>query len=140
MLLKLAFAGIIHKVEVRQAGQKTVAEISAWKKRKDKDGNEEYCWIKVTVWEPKDWQVKNMTKGRMISGIGDFWLRSYTDRDGNRKQSAEVKCSSFDVETQSDEREAPSKGEPVAAQASAEKQQPPQPSQSSSSADDEPPF
>jgi single-stranded DNA-binding protein len=136
MLLKLQFVGIIHKVEVRQAGQKTVAEVSAWKKKKDKDGNEEYCWIKVTIWEPKDWQIKNMTKGRMIGGCGDFWLRSYTDKDGNKRQSAEVSCNSFDIETQSDDRGEASKQSAPRAESTTQQSAP----SPTVRVDEEPPF
>ena len=98
MILKLQFAGIINKVEVKTVGGKTLAEISLCKKNYAKEGAEPtFTWLRVGLWEPKEWQVAKLVKGAFVAGSGDFSLRSY-EKDGVKHESAECRCTSFDVE------------------------------------------
>jgi hypothetical protein len=97
--LKLQFSGHIKKVQVRQAGTKTVAEVQLCKKVPGKNGEPDaFTWVKATIWEPKDWQQSKLLAGAYISGCGDFAMRSYTKTDGTKGVSAEVRCSSFDID------------------------------------------
>lgn len=109
MILKLQFAGLINKVEIKQAGSKPLAEISICKKNYAKEGEEPtFTWIRVALWEPKEFQLSKLVKGAFIAGIGDFSMRSF-EHNGVKKQSAEVRCGSFDVEIASTEAEAVAK-------------------------------
>ncbi len=98
-LFKLMFAGQIKKVDMRAAGKDQIAELSICKKEKGRgDGAEDtYTWVRVTVWNPKDFQAAKMIKDNFAAGCGDFKLRSYEHND-EKKVSAEVRCSSYDIE------------------------------------------
>jgi hypothetical protein len=112
-MLKLQFSGQIKKAQVRQAGTKTVAEVQLCKKVSGKDGAEDsFTWIKVTIWDPKDWQIAKLVAGAYISGCGDFQLRSYVKSDQTKGVSAEIRCSSFDID-QPDDRASTERAEPA---------------------------
>lgn len=97
-IMRLQFAGTIMKCEHRQAGSKPICEVSLCKKKKGKDGEEDtYTWVRITLWEPKDFQASKLVKGNFIAGSGDAELRGY-EKDGVKRQSLEVRCSSFDIE------------------------------------------
>lgn len=101
--LKLQFSGHIKKVYMRQAGTKTVAEVQLCKKVPGKDEQpDSFTWIKVTLWDPKDWQASKLVAGGYITGCGDFTLRSYEKSDKTKGVSAEVRCSSFDIDMPDD--------------------------------------
>jgi len=98
MILKLQFAGTVNKVEIKQAGTKQLAEISLCKKNYAKEGTEAtFTWIRISLWEPKDFQLAKLVKGAFVAGSGEFSLRSY-EKDGVKHQSAECRCGSFDIE------------------------------------------
>ncbi len=98
-LLKLLFAGEIKKIEMRQVGARSLAEVSVCKKNRTKEGDEEsYTWANITIWGPfPDWMGPKLVKGAMIAGSGDATLRSYL-KDGVKRQSLDVNCQSMDVE------------------------------------------
>jgi single-stranded DNA-binding protein len=96
--LRLQFSGEARKVEHKTIGGKAAVEIQLCKKNYAKQGDEpSFTWIRVMVWEPKEFQT--FREGGFVAGSGEFTVRSYTDKDGNKKQSAEVRCTSFDIET-----------------------------------------
>ncbi len=96
--LRLFFSGEARKVELKTIGDKPAVQIQLCKKNYAKKGDEPtFTWITVLVWEPKELQT--FVEGGFVAGSGEFTMRSYTDKDGNKRQSAEVRCTSFDVET-----------------------------------------
>ncbi len=139
-LLRLTFAGQIKKAECRRAGDRDIIEMSICRKNHGKKDDEPtFTWINVTVWEPPEWMRAKAIKGAFVAGCGEFSMRSYETKEGVKKSSADVRCSSFDVELGADAGEA---SEPAAA---------PAPSQESkirhrhvpvatAATDDEPPF
>ena len=97
-LFKLQFAGEARKVQSRMAADKQVIEFQLCKKDKGRNGAEDaFTWARVTLWQPAQFQLDKIVDGIMVAGCGDFSLRSY-EKDGVKRQSAEVRCSSFDVE------------------------------------------
>ncbi len=100
-ILRIHFAGEIKKVEHRQAGDKPVMSLSICKKNYAKQGEEAtFTWLNVSVWGPlPDWLVNKAIKGGFIAGSGEFSLRSYTDKNGQKAVSAECRATSFDVES-----------------------------------------
>jgi len=94
---KLFFAGEIKKVEIRQAGGKPIAEVSLCNKNRAKQGDPDtFTWVCATIWSPPDWMTGKLVKGAFIAGCGDFSLRSF-EKDGVKRQSAEINCQGFDV-------------------------------------------
>ena len=133
-MLKLQFAGTIKKVETRNAAGKTIAAVQICKKVAGRDVEPgTFTWIRVTVWEPKDWQ--RMVVGGFISGCGDFTSRSYEKTDGTKGTALEVRCSSFDIELPDDR----AKGVPATV-SEPKPVAPPPTTIANSVATDEPPF
>lgn len=96
--LRLQFSGEARKVEHKTIGGKSAVQIQLCKKNYAKQGDEPtFTWVTVMVWEPKEFQ--KFYEGGFVAGSGEFSIRSYVDKDGNKKQSAEVRCTSFDIET-----------------------------------------
>ncbi len=96
--LRLQFSGEARKVEHKTIGGKSAVQIQICKKNYAKQGDEPtFSWVTIMVWEPKEFQ--KFYEGGFVAGSGEFSMRSYVDKDGNKKQSAEVRCTSFDVET-----------------------------------------
>jgi single-stranded DNA-binding protein len=107
-LMRLQFAGKIMKVEAKQAGTKPLYEISLCKKHKGKNGaDDSYTWIRVTLWEPADFQKPLLIKGAFVSGCGDIQLRSYDAKDGTKKTSLECRSNSFEIEIADNAQSAP---------------------------------
>ena len=96
--LRMQFSGEARKVEHKTIGGKAAVQIQICKKNYTKQGDEPaFTWVTIMVWEPKEFQ--QFSEGGFVAGSGEFTMRSYTDKDGNKRQSAEVRCTSFDVET-----------------------------------------
>jgi single-stranded DNA-binding protein len=135
--LRLQFSGEARKVEHKTIGGKAAVEIQLCKKNYAKQGDEpSFTWVRVMVWEPKEFQT--FREGGFVAGSGEFTVRSYTDKDGNKKQSAEVRCTSFDIETPRPQ-EAGSEPAPVA-KAAARPTQPTRRAEQAGAGDSEPPF
>lgn len=97
-ILRLAFAGQIKKAEHRNAAGKSLVELSICKKNRTKQGEPDaFTWVRVTLWEPAEFQAPKLVKGSFIAGTGDLTARSYDGKDG-KATSLEVSCRSFDVE------------------------------------------
>lgn len=113
-ILRIAFAAPVQKVEIKQVGGKPLAEVSICRKNRTKENEQDaFTWLRIAVWAPPDWMVSKLKKGALIAGSGDFTLRSY-DKDGQKRQSAECNCQSFDVEVSGDS-EAKSEAPPAPA-------------------------
>jgi hypothetical protein len=97
-IMRMQFSGEARKVAHKTIGGKSAVEIQLCKKNYAPAGQEAtFTWLTITVWEPKEFQ--HFHDGGFVSGSGEFSVRSYTDKDGNKKQSNEVRCTSFDIET-----------------------------------------
>lgn len=131
-ILKNMFCGKIIKAEHKTAGEKQICEVSLCKKVSARGKDPEYFdWVRVTIWTPPEWAIPRLVKGNYISGIGDMTMRPY-EKDGVKKYSLEVRCSSYDFEVEElAERttDAPVAAAPVRAAATRKP-----------IADDEPPF
>ena len=58
---------------------------------KDKDGNKKTIFVDCTAWRGLAETVsKYFSKGRMAIVVGKLDIREWTDKDGNKRRSAEV--------------------------------------------------
>lgn len=58
---------------------------------KDKDGNRETDFIDCTIWKGgAEFVSRYFAKGSMAVVVGSLQLRDWTDRDGNKRRSAQV--------------------------------------------------
>lgn len=98
-ILRIHFAGQIKKAEHKQAGGKAICEVSVVRTHKGRNGAENsYTWLRVTIWEPADFQTPKLVKGAFIAGSGELQMRSYVGKDGAKGHSLECRSSSHDVE------------------------------------------
>ena len=97
-ILRMQFAGEIKKAEHKKAGDKPIVEISLCKKFKEKAAEDSFTWVRITLWQPAEFQVAKLVKGGFIAGSGEFKMRSYKDKEGAKAVNAEIRCTSFDVE------------------------------------------
>lgn len=98
-ILRMQFAGEIKKAEHKTVGDKPIVEVSLCKKHKGRNGAEDtFSWVRVTIWQPADFQSPKLVKGAFIAGSGDVELRSFVNKDNVKQQSLECRCTSFDVE------------------------------------------
>lgn len=100
-IFRMIFSGQIKKAEHRTAGGKSLVEVSICKKTSRPNEPDAFTWLKVSIWEPADFQAAKLVKGAHISGSGEFKMRSY-EKDGAKGVSAEASCRSFDVEVVSE--------------------------------------
>lgn len=99
MSLTMHYAGFIKKVEFRQAGEKSICEVSVCEKKynKDKNAEPEFDWVRATIWEPNEYLMPKLKKGNAIVFSGRFSTRKYKDKEGNDKTSMEVKVNDVQV-------------------------------------------
>lgn len=96
--LRLSFSGECRKPAQKTIGGKPCVEFQLMRKNYAAQGSEAtFTWIRVTVFDAKPWQIEQCQEGRFVCGSGEFTLRSY-EKDGAKRQSAEVRCSSFDLD------------------------------------------
>lgn len=58
---------------------------------KSQDGQKETDFIEIVAWrQTGEFAAKYLTKGRMAVVSGRLQIRSWTDKDGNKRKSAEV--------------------------------------------------
>jgi single-strand DNA-binding protein len=55
------------------------------------DGKNNTVWYNVTIWNPTDF-VKNLKKGAGVMLLGEFFPRTYTNKDGQEAISYDVKA------------------------------------------------
>ena len=89
----------IQKAEFRQAGEKSICEVSVCEKKynKDKAAEPEFDWLRLQIWEPPEWMVPKLKKGNFISATGGFQTRKFKDKEGNEKVSMECRCDTRSV-------------------------------------------
>lgn len=133
-IFKLQFAGEIKKAEHKTAAGKQLVEVSLCKANRKKEGEQDtFTWIRVTIWEPADFQAPKLIKGSFIAGSGDMTHRSYM-KDGQKGHAIELSCRSFDIEVAAGNGDAPTRTDRPAAKPTRPAAPPPAPF------DEEPPF
>ena len=96
--LRLQFSGECRKPQVKQIGNDQAIEFQLMRKNYGKaEAEATFTWVRVTVFKPQPWQIEQCQEGRFVCGSGEFTLRSY-EKDGQKRQSAEVRCQSFDLD------------------------------------------
>lgn len=94
----MSFSGEVRKPQTKDIGGKKAIEFQLMKKNYGKsDAEATYTWVRVTVFDAKDWQVVQCAEGKFVAGVGEFTLRSY-EKDGVKRQSAEIRCTSFQLD------------------------------------------
>lgn len=97
-VFRLNFSGEVRKSQTKTIGQDQAVEFQIMRKNYAKSSDEaSFTWIRVTLFKPQPWQIQQCQDGRFVSGSGEFTLRSF-EKDGVKRQSAEVRCSSFDLD------------------------------------------
>lgn len=100
-MIKVMFSGYIKTVGHRESEKGGVLSLSLCQKNRgsDKDGAEaSFTWLNITVFKPSQFLLDKAVKGSYITGVGDFKLRTFDAKDGTKKTSADVICSSFDLD------------------------------------------
>ena len=98
-MLRLQFSGEIRKPLVKTIGQDQAIEFQVMKKNYAKQGEEAtFTWVRVTLFKPAQFQFDQLQEGNFIAGSGEFTLRSFVNSSGVKLTSAEVRCTSFDVD------------------------------------------
>ena len=90
----------------RDAETKTIASgstltnlnIATEDRYKDKSGEwqSKTTWHRITAWDARP-HVQQLTKGQRVYVEGSIETREYTDKDGNKKTSTEVKAFSVEL-------------------------------------------
>jgi len=97
-IFRLHFSGEVRKAQVKTIGQDQAVEFQLMRKNYvSKNSEASFTWIRVTLFKPQPWQIEQCKDGKFVSGSGEFTLRSF-EADGQKRQSAEVRCSSFDLD------------------------------------------
>jgi single-stranded DNA-binding protein len=99
--MRMIFSGEVRKPVVREYDGKNILSFQLMKKNynKDKSAEAAYTWLNVTVFDAKPFQVRQFAEKAFVAGSGEFTLRSYADKDGSKRQSADVRCNSMDVDS-----------------------------------------
>ncbi len=97
-VFRLHFSGEVRKSQTKTIGQDQAVEFQIMRKNyAGKDAEASFTWIRVTLFKPQAWQIQQCQDGKFVSGSGEFTLRSF-EKDGVKRQSAEVRCQSFDLD------------------------------------------
>lgn len=99
--MRISFSGEVRKPVVREYDGKKILSFQVMKKNynKDKSAEASYTWLNVTVFDAKPFQIAQFAEKSFVAGSGEFTLRSYVDKDGSKRQSADVRCNSMDVDS-----------------------------------------
>jgi hypothetical protein len=97
-MLRLSFGEFVRKCEHKTIGNDPAIAIQCCRKNYTKDGAEPtFTWINITIFKAPPWMSEKARAGAFIYGSGEFTLRSY-EKDGQKRQSADIRCSSFEVD------------------------------------------
>ena len=95
---RMQFSGDVRKPAVKDIGGKKAIEFQLMSKNYAPAGQEaSFTWLRITIFGAQEWQVAQCAEGKFVAGSGEFTLRSY-EKDGQKRQSAEVRCQSFDLD------------------------------------------
>ena len=106
-VFRMSFSGEVRKPTVKEYDGKKILSVQLMKKNynKDKSAEASYTWLSVTIFDAKSFQIAQFVDKAFVSGSGEFTMRSYVDKDGSKRQSADVRCNSMDVDSAYVERE-----------------------------------
>ena len=106
-VFRMSFSGEVRKPTVKEYDGKKILSVQLMKKNynKDKSAEATYTWLSVTIFDAKPFQVAQFVDKAFVAGSGEFIMRSYVDKDGSKRQSADVRCNSMDVDSAYVERE-----------------------------------
>lgn len=97
----IEFSGQVRKPEVRDMGDKKILSFQLMKKNYAKDKNAEPTWTHVnfTLFDAKPFQIDQFKQDVFVAGGGEFSMRSWVDKDGNKRQSADVRIDNFGLDS-----------------------------------------
>jgi single-stranded DNA-binding protein len=98
---RISFSGAIRKPIAKELQGKQMLAFQLMRKNYNKDAAADatYTWVNVSVFDCRPSQIEQCLEGVFVSGIGEFSMRSYTDKSGANRQSADVRCSGRDIDT-----------------------------------------
>lgn len=124
MLNRIVLMGrLVKDPELRRTGSGTAVTsvtLAVDRDFKEQDGTRKADFIDVVAWKgTAEMLAKYFTKGRMAAVDGRLQLRDWTDKDGNKRRSAEVVANSvyFGDSKSSDTQSAPTSMNPVSSSA-----------------------
>lgn len=132
----MLFSGTIKTVKAFSTGKPAI-RFSICKKNYNKDAAAEqhFTWVNFVVFEPKPWTAEMLKEGKFVSGFGKFEMRGYGE-GAEKKTTAEVVVSGFDLDGPKAEEGTPYRAAPAAAPARPAATPP----AGGGHGDDEPPF
>jgi single-strand DNA-binding protein len=98
MIIATIIGRLTRDPEQRQAGQSNITNftVASNSTRKNKDGKYDTTFVRCTAFGRQgDVIMNNFQKGQPITVAGEFNMRSWTDREGQERQSAELTVSNF---------------------------------------------
>jgi single-stranded DNA-binding protein len=103
----MEFSGQVRKPEVRDMGDKKILSFGLMRKNYEKDKSAEPTWthVRFMLFDAKPVHIEWAKADNFIAGGGSFSMRSWVDKDGNKKQSADVRIDSFGMDAAFVERE-----------------------------------
>ena len=120
MLNRIVLMGrLVKDPELRRTGSGTAVTsvtLAVDRDFKEQDGTRKADFIDVVAWKgTAEMLAKYFTKGRMAAVDGRLQLRDWTDKDGNKRRTAEVVANSvyFGDSKSSDTQSAPASMNPV---------------------------
>lgn len=85
---------LVNDPELRMTGSNTAVasfRIACDRDFKSKDGNKETDFVDIVCWRnTAEYACKYFSKGRMVVAAGRLQMRNWTDKDGNKRTSAEI--------------------------------------------------
>lgn len=85
---------LVNDPELRMTGSNTAVasfRVACDRDFKGKDGNKETDFVDIVCWRnTAEYACKYFSKGRMIVVAGRLQMRNWTDKDGNKRTSAEI--------------------------------------------------
>ena len=85
---------LVNDPELRMTGSNTAVasfRVACDRDFKNKDGNKETDFIDIVAFRnTAEYACKYFSKGRMVVAAGRLQMRNWTDKDGNKRTSAEI--------------------------------------------------
>lgn len=126
---KVILHGTVGRVDTRELGGNKVATLSVAtsERYKNRDGEyvEDTTWHNVQVWgKAAEFVESNVTKGCQVFVDGKIQKRKYTDRNGEERESVEVRADTLSLVSKPQATAEPRRERPAYAQAQRPAQKP----------------
>ena len=126
---KVILHGTVGRVDTREIGGNKVATLSVAtsERYKNRDGEyvEDTTWHNVQVWgKTAEFVESNVTKGCQVFVDGKIQKRKYTDRNGEERESVEVRADTLSLVSKPQATAEPRRERPAYAQAQRPAQKP----------------